>query len=158
MREILPDGFAQAAHASLPVAGRRRPTLVALLDVALAALAGVAVWQIVVRRRPVAGLVAIGVGLAYCWTVRPPDSPALGGRPGARGVRGGARARRLAGLASIRGAPADWGAPSSSAVWRCVLAVGLGSGPAQGGRRLVELEGLGLRRAGGGRVGRGAST
>jgi transglutaminase-like putative cysteine protease len=73
---ILPDGLEQGSHAGLPVAFGETPALVALLCVAFAALAGAAAWQIVVRGRPVAGVVIIGVGLAYRWTVEPPASGA----------------------------------------------------------------------------------
>ncbi len=132
MREILPDGLAQAAHTALPVAASDAPDLVALLDVALAALAGVAVWQIVVRRRPVAGLVAVGVGLAYCWTVRPPDSPAVAGVLALAGFVAVLALAGWRGSLDPRGAGRLGGAVALGGV-ALLVAVGLGSGPAQTG-------------------------
>ena len=131
-REILPDGLAQAAHTSLPVAASDAPDLVALLDVALAALAGVAVWQIVVRRRPVAGLVAVGVGLAYCWTVRPPDSPALAGVLALAGFVAVLALARWKGSLDARGTGRLGGTVALGGV-ALLVAVGLGSGPSQPG-------------------------
>ncbi|MGE0028434.1 MAG: transglutaminase family protein [Thermoleophilia bacterium] len=71
---ILPDGLREGSEAGLPVAFTETPALVALLCTAFAALVGAAAWQIVVRGRPVAGVVIVGVGLAYRWTVEPPGS------------------------------------------------------------------------------------
>ena len=132
VRGILPDGLAQGSQAPLPVTHADHPALVALLDVTLAALAGVAVWQIIVRRRPVAALVAVGVGLAYCWTVEPPASPVLAG------------ALALAGFVAVL-ALAGWrGSVDPRGLWRIggavtlgavavLVAAGLGAGPAKAG-------------------------
>ncbi|HMN99594.1 MAG TPA: transglutaminase-like domain-containing protein [Miltoncostaeaceae bacterium] len=73
---ILPDGLREGSESGLPVAFGETPALVALLCAAFAALVGAAAWQIVVRGRPVAGVVIVGVGLAYRWTVEPPSSGA----------------------------------------------------------------------------------
>jgi transglutaminase-like putative cysteine protease len=132
VRGILPDGLAQGSSASLPITPSEHPAFAALLDVALAALAGVAVWQIVVRRRPVGALLAVGVGLAYCWTVEPPASPALAG------------GLALAGFVAVL-ALAGWrGALEPRVVWRLggavtlgavavLVAAGIGGGPAKAG-------------------------
>ena len=132
VREILPDGLAQAAHTALPVPASDAPDLVALLDVALAALAGLAVWQIVVRRRPVAGLVAVGVGLAYCWTVRPPDSPAVAGVLALAGFVAVLGLAGWRGSLDPRGAGRLGGAVALGGV-ALLVAAGLGSGPSQPG-------------------------
>src|SRR6185436_6625317 len=73
---ILPDGLRQGSDTGLPVAFGETAALVALLSAAFAALVGAAAWQIVVRGRPVAGVVIVGLGLAYRWTVEPPASGA----------------------------------------------------------------------------------
>jgi len=100
--------------------------------VVFVALAATAAWQILVRRRPVAGLVSVGVGLAYRWTVEPPGSAALAG------------ALALAGLAAVL-ALASWeGGGPERAVRRVggavalggvamILAASVGAGPAQAG-------------------------
>jgi len=132
VRAILPDGLAQGSDSGLPVGAANAPALVALLDVALAALCGAAAWQIVERGRPVAGVVVIGVGLAYRWTVEPPASSA-GAAVLALVViaailalatwepEGSARPLRRAGGAAVLGGAA------------IALAAGLGTGPAQAG-------------------------
>ncbi len=76
---ILPDGLAAGSDSSLPVSPVDEPALVALLDIALAVLSAGAAWQIIVRRRPVLGVVVVGIGLAYRWTVEPPTSGAAAG-------------------------------------------------------------------------------
>ena len=132
VRAILPDGLNQGSHTGLPVSVAETPALVALLDVALAALCAAAVWQITVRGRPVAGVVVLGVGLAYRWTVEPPASGA------------GAAVLALIVIAAIL-ALATWDPERSARPLRraggaavlggvaVVLAAGLGSGPAQAG-------------------------
>ena len=132
VRAILPDGLAQGSEAAMPIRPSSTPALAALLDVALAALAGVAAWQIVVRRRPVAGLVAVGVGLAYCWTVEPPASPVAAGAlalagfvailalAGWREGVGPAAVRRVGGAVALGGVAV-------------LVAAGLGSGQAHAG-------------------------
>ncbi len=131
VRTLIPEGLASGSDSGLPVDPATTPQLVALLDVALATLAGAAAWQILARRRPVAGLAIVGVGLAYRWTVEPPASGAAAGALalaalvavlalGAGGVGTGTALRRGAGAAAF-GAIA------------VALATGLGSGPAQAG-------------------------
>ncbi len=132
VRGILPDGLAQGSEAALPITPSEHPALAALLDVSLAALAGVAVWQIVVRRRPVVALLAVGVGLAYCWTVEPPASPALAG---ALALVGFVATLALAGWRGAIDPRSAWrlgGAVALGAV-AVVVAAGIGSGPAQAG-------------------------
>ncbi len=131
-REILPQGMRQGSNAGLPVSPTERAELVALLDMGLVALAAAAAWQIVVRRRPVAGLVAVGLGLAYRWTVEPPAQAAAAG------------ALALAALAAVL-ALASWEGGGADRAFRRVggalvlggasvaLAASLGSGPAQAG-------------------------
>lgn len=129
---ILPDGLRQGSHTGLPVRFAATPSLVALLDAALAALAGSAAWQIAVRGRPVAGIAIVAAGLAYRWTVAPPASsagaavPALGAMLAilALATWDPSRARRplrRAGGALVLGAAA------------VAVAAGVGSGPAKAG-------------------------
>lgn len=131
VRGLVPDGLAAGADSGLPVAPGEEPALIALLDVALAALAAAAAWQILARRRPVAGLVVVGVGLAYRWTVEPPAS----------GVTAGALA--LAALTAVLALAAA--EPGTGAALRraggtvafgavaVTVGAGLASGPAQAG-------------------------
>jgi protein-glutamine gamma-glutamyltransferase len=131
-REILPEGLRQGSTAGIPVSPTERADLVALLDMGLVLLAATAAWQIVVRRRPVAGVLAVGVGLAYRWTVEPPGQAAVAG------------ALALAGLAAVL-ALASWDGGGADRAFRRVggalviggasvaLAAALGSGPAQAG-------------------------
>lgn len=131
-RRILPEGLRQGGDAGLPVTLAERPELVALIDMALVALAATAAWQILVRRRPVAGLLAVGVGLAYRWTVEPPGN----------GVVAGGLA--LAALAAVL-ALASWDGGGIDRAFRRIggavvigaaavaLAAGLGTGPARAG-------------------------
>lgn len=132
VRGILPDGLAQGSEAALPIAPAAHPALAALLDVALAGLAGVAVWQIVVRRRPVAGLLAVGVGLAYCWTVEPPASPVLAGGLALAGFVATLALAGWRGGIEPRGAWRLGGAVALGAV-AVLVAAGIGGGPAQAG-------------------------
>ncbi len=132
VRSLIPDGLASGSDSGLPVDPASKPALVALLDVALAVLAGTAAWQILARRRPVAGLVLVGVGLAYRWTVEPPASGAAAGALALAALlgvlalsavsdpRSGAGLRRAAGTLAFGGVA-------------IVLAAGLASGPAQAG-------------------------
>ena len=129
---ILPDGLQEGSQAGLPVAFGETPALVALLCAAFAALVGAAAWQIVVRGRPVAGVVIIGVGLAYRWTVEPPGSGA------------GAAILALMAFAAIL-ALATWDPERSARPLRraggalvlggavVAVAAGIGTGPAQAG-------------------------
>jgi transglutaminase-like putative cysteine protease len=132
IRGILPDGLREGSDAGLPVSVGDFPQLVALLDLALVALGATAAWQLMVRRRPIAALLAVGGGLAYRWTVEPPGSPGLAGALALAGLvgilalsswDGGGReraVRRAGGAAALGGAAV-------------VLAAALGAGPAQAG-------------------------
>ncbi|HTI33937.1 MAG TPA: transglutaminase-like domain-containing protein, partial [Miltoncostaea sp.] len=129
---ILPDGLREGSESGLPVAFHETPALVALLCVAFAALAGAAAWQLVVRGRPVAGVVIVGVALAYRWTVEPPASGA------------GAAILTLVAFAAIL-ALATWDPEGSARPLRraggalvlggvvVALAAGIGTGPAEAG-------------------------
>jgi transglutaminase-like putative cysteine protease len=129
---ILPDGLREGSEAGLPVSFGETPALVALLCAAFAALAGAAAWQIVVRGRAVAGVVIIGMGLAYRWTVEPPASGA------------GAAILALMAFAAIL-ALATWDPERSAPPLRraggalvlggaaVALAAGIGTGPAEAG-------------------------
>jgi transglutaminase-like putative cysteine protease len=131
-RMILPRGLRDGSDTGLPASPAEHPELIALLDLALVALAATAAWQILVRRRPVAGLVAVGVGLAYRWTVEPPADPVLAGAIALAALAavlalgsweggGAGRAARRAGGALALGGVA------------VAVAAGLGAGPAQAG-------------------------
>ncbi len=129
---ILPDGLREGSEAGLPVSFGETPALVALLCAAFAAFVGAAAWQIVVRGRPVAGVVILGVGLAYRWTVEPPASGA------------GAAILALMAFAAIL-ALATWDPERSARPLQraggalvlggaaVALAAGIGTGPAQAG-------------------------
>jgi hypothetical protein len=108
-RAVIPDGLRTASNSGLPVSAAEHPELVALLDLALAALAATIAWQILARRRPVAGLVASAWGcLPLTVEPRRPASPwgCWRSRPWPRsGARLPGRRRRLAGGAPRRGRP-----------------------------------------------------
>ena len=77
-------------------------------------LAATIAWQILARRRPVAALMALGVALAYRWTIEPPGAGALAG------------ALALAAVAAVL-ALASWeGGSGEQAARRAVGAVALG--------------------------------
>jgi len=76
---VLPDGLRAADRTPLPIDQGAPPALGALLIAVLAAAAALVAWQLVVRRRPLAALVAAGIGLAYRWTLVPPARPVLSG-------------------------------------------------------------------------------
>lgn len=128
-RAVLPEGLREGADAALPLEPAELPALAALLDLALVALAAAAAWQIVARGRPVAGIVAVGVGLAYRWTVEPPGSGVAAGALALAALAGvlalaswerapaGRVGGRIAGVAALGGAAA-------------LVAAGLGAGPA----------------------------
>ena len=75
--EIIPDGLGNAAATPLPLSPERAPALGALLVLVLAGAASLIAWQIVVARRPLAGVIATATGLAYRWTLVPPLRPVL---------------------------------------------------------------------------------
>lgn len=79
---LVPHGLSAASSSNLPVAHAREPALTALLDMALLGLAGAAAWQASTRRTPLWAVVALSAGLAYRWTVLPPERPALAGALG----------------------------------------------------------------------------
>ncbi len=127
-RAVLPDGLRSASDTGLPVSFGEHPEMVGLLDLALAALAATIAWQLIARRRPVAALLALGVGLAYRWTVEPPDNGVLAG------------AFALAAVAAILALAAWDGGSGERAARRAaaalalggvavVVGVGLGAGP-----------------------------
>ncbi len=131
-RAVIPDGLRTASDTGLPVSVAEHPELAALLDLVLAALAATIAWQILARRRPVAGLVALGVGLAYRWTVEPPDDGVAMGALALAAVAailalasweggGGERAARRAAGALVLGGVA------------VIIGAGLGAGPVQAG-------------------------
>jgi hypothetical protein len=126
---LIPDGLAAASSSNLPVAHADEPALTALLDVALLGLAGAAAWQAAVRRTPIWAIVALGAGLAYRWTVLPPEQPLLAGAIGL--------AAALAVLALVGGPPASGRnlsrAASATAVGGLAVAAALaiGAGPAR---------------------------
>ena len=129
---VVPDGLAAGSRTGLPVSPADQPALVGLLDLALALLAGAAAWQIAVRRRPVVGLVVVGAGLAYRWTVLPPGSGVLAGA---------AALAALAAVLALSGREPDtpvragrhlMGALVLGGV-AVVVAAGLGAGPARAG-------------------------
>jgi transglutaminase-like putative cysteine protease len=75
--DIIPNGLGNAAATPLPLAPDRAPPLASLLLLVLAAAACLIAWQIVVARRPLAGVIAAATGLAYRWTLVPPARPVL---------------------------------------------------------------------------------
>jgi transglutaminase-like putative cysteine protease len=77
--DIIPSGFGDAATTPLPLSPDRAPALAALLVLVLAGLVCLIAWQIVVSRRPLAGIIAATTGLAYRWTLVPPHRPVLAG-------------------------------------------------------------------------------
>ena len=77
--DIIPDGLGNASTTPLPLAVDRAPALSALLILVLAGAACLVAWQIVVARRPLAGIIAAAAGLAYRWTLVPPARPVLAG-------------------------------------------------------------------------------
>ena len=131
-RMILPRGLRDGSDTSLPVSPAEHPELAALLDVALVALAATAAWQILARRRPVAGLVAVGVGLAYRWTVEPPGEPVLAGAVALAALAGVLALGSWEGGGAGRAARRAGGAVALGGV-AVAVAAGLGAGPAQAG-------------------------
>jgi len=129
---LLPDGLAAASASNLPISRAEVPALAALLDVALLGLAGAAAWQLTARRTPVWAIVALGVGLAYRWTVLPPERPLLAGALGLAAVLA---VLALVGAPGTRGRPARRvasGAVVGGAVVLAALAVGAGPGQTEG--------------------------
>ncbi len=130
LRGLMPDGLASGSESGLPVDPAAKPALVALLDVALAGLAGAAAWQILARRRPVAGLVLVGVGLAYRWTVEPPES---GAAAGALALAALVAVLALAAAGDLGAVVRRAGGAAAFGAVTVAVATGLGTGPAQAG-------------------------
>ncbi len=129
---LLPDGLAAASTSNLPVSRAEVPALAALLDVALLGLAGAAAWQLTAGRTPVWAIVALGVGLAYRWTVLPPERPLLAGTLGLAAVLA---ILALVGAPGTRGRPARRlaaGTVVGGAVVLAALAIGAGPGRTDG--------------------------
>lgn len=76
---LVPDGMEAANTASTPASAVDDAPFIALLDVALAVLAGAVSWAAVARGRGAAAVVVVGIGLAYRWTVEAPGSPVAAG-------------------------------------------------------------------------------
>ncbi len=77
--DIIPEGLGNASSTPLPLLPDRPQALSALLLLILCGGAALIAWQAIVARRPLAAIVATGVGLAYRWTLVPPDRPVLTG-------------------------------------------------------------------------------
>lgn len=75
--EVIPSGLGNAAATPLPLSPDRAPALSALLTLVLAGASCLIAWQLIVARRPLAGIVAAATGLAYRWTLVPPLRPVL---------------------------------------------------------------------------------
>jgi transglutaminase-like putative cysteine protease len=71
--DIIPEGLGKASATPLPLAAERAPALSSLLILVLAAAAALIAWQAIVARRPLAGVIATATGLAYRWTLVPPE-------------------------------------------------------------------------------------
>lgn len=70
---IVPHGLGAAATTPLPLSVDRSPELSALLLLVVAGASALVAWQTIVRRRPLVAVVATATGLAYRWTLVPPD-------------------------------------------------------------------------------------
>ncbi len=77
--DIIPGGLGNASTTPLPLSIDRAPALSALLVLVLAGAACLVAWQIVVSRRPLAGIIAAAASMAYRWTLVPPLRPVLTG-------------------------------------------------------------------------------
>ncbi len=77
--DIIPEGLGNASSTPLPLLPDRPQALSALLLLILCGGAALIAWQAIVARRPLAAIVATGVGLAYRWTLVPPGRPVLTG-------------------------------------------------------------------------------
>jgi transglutaminase-like putative cysteine protease len=77
--DILPEGLGRASAIPLPLAVERAPALSALLVLVLAGAAALIAWQAIVARRPLAAVIASATGLAYRWTLVPPDRVVIAG-------------------------------------------------------------------------------
>lgn len=77
--DIIPDGLGNASATPLPLSPERPQALSALLVLVLCAAAALIAWQAIVARRPLTAIIATAVGLAYRWTLVPPERPVLTG-------------------------------------------------------------------------------
>jgi len=129
---VVPHGLEAASAAVPPFSAAGEPALVALLDLVLAALLALLVWEVTVRRRPLAGVAAAGLALGYRWTVLAPDQAVLTGAV-ALAVVLAALAVGLLGRAegSALGATGAGGAAVAGAALVAVAA-GLGGGLGRG--------------------------
>jgi len=79
LADIIPDGLGNAASTPLPLSPERPQALSALLVLVLCGAAALIAWQVIVARRPLPAVVATAAGLAYRWTLVPPERPVLTG-------------------------------------------------------------------------------
>ncbi len=77
--DIIPKGLGNASATPLPLSPDRPQALSALLLLILCGAAALIAWQAIVARRPLTAIIATAVGLAYRWTLVPPDRPVLTG-------------------------------------------------------------------------------
>lgn len=110
--DILPEGLGRAASIPLPLAPGRSDALAGLLILVLAGAAALVAWQAIVSRRPLAAVIATATGLAYRWTLVPPDHPVFTGVAAlvvalivfrVVGTRPGTSARVIPGRAALAG-------------------------------------------------------
>lgn len=109
--DVIPGGLEAASSNDLPVSAAEEPQLAGLLLMALLVLATTVAWQAGARGAPVGTILALGVGVAYRWTVLPPEKPVLTGAVALVvvvaivGLLGGGRPRsigpRLAGASAL---------------------------------------------------------
>ncbi|MCU0307827.1 MAG: transglutaminase-like domain-containing protein, partial [Thermoleophilia bacterium] len=76
---VLPDGLRALNDTTLPAPADADPALFAVLDLALWVIAACVAWLTIAARNALAGVVAVGVALAYRWTVVSPSRPLLEG-------------------------------------------------------------------------------
>jgi transglutaminase-like putative cysteine protease len=77
--DIIPEGLGNASSTPLPLLPDRPQALSALLLLILCGGAALIAWQAIVARRPLAAIIATAAGLAYRWTLVPPERPVLTG-------------------------------------------------------------------------------
>jgi transglutaminase-like putative cysteine protease len=77
--DIIPEGLGNASATPLPLSPDRPQALSALLVLILCGGAALIAWQAIVARRPLAAIIATAAGLAYRWTLVPPNRPVLTG-------------------------------------------------------------------------------
>lgn len=132
--DVIPGGLEAASSNDLPIAAAQEPQLAGLLLLALLVLAAAAAWQAGARGTPVGTVIALGVGLAYRWTVLPPEQPLVAGAVALVVVV--AIVALLAGTRPRAIGPRVAGASTLGAI---ALAVGvLGGGPASSDRAWLD--------------------